>query len=161
MFADGWLWPGYGHPCDTDFGAGGDAGMAPSRGIDIERHELAKGATFAERPQQQAGLGRGAAAELDQRLAPQEFGDLARARSQDRGLGPGRVVLGQPGDLLEQLAAALVGLAAVRDRGTQLGVVAGEIDDLVRDLRAAKGGGYEWASSPFFLDLTLRKPVTA
>jgi ubiquinone/menaquinone biosynthesis C-methylase UbiE len=52
-------------------------------------------------------------------------------------------------------------LAAVRDRGTQLGVVAGKIDDLVRDLRAAKGGGYEWVSSPFFLDLTLRKPVAA
>jgi hypothetical protein len=52
-------------------------------------------------------------------------------------------------------------LAAARDRGTQLGVESGRIDDLVRDLRAAKGGGYEWVSSPFFLDLTLRKPVAA
>jgi hypothetical protein len=31
----------------------------------------------------------------------------------------------------------------------------------VSDLRAAKGGGYEWVSTPFFLDLVLRKPVTA
>jgi hypothetical protein len=31
----------------------------------------------------------------------------------------------------------------------------------VSDLRAAKGGGYEWVSMPFFLDLTLRKPTAA
>jgi len=42
------------------------------------------------------------------------------------------------------------------------GVAAGkQIDDLVSELRAAKGGGYEWVSSPFFLALTLRKPVAA
>lgn len=32
-----------------------------------------------------------------------------------------------------------------------------KIDGLVRDIRAAKEGGYEWASSPFYLDLALRK----
>jgi hypothetical protein len=29
----------------------------------------------------------------------------------------------------------------------------------VSDLRAEKSGGYEWVSTPFFLDLTLRKPI--
>jgi hypothetical protein len=29
---------------------------------------------------------------------------------------------------------------------------------LLRALRAAKAGGYEWVTSPFLLDLVLRKP---
>jgi hypothetical protein len=33
-----------------------------------------------------------------------------------------------------------------------------QIDDLVADLRAAKDGGYDWVSRPFFLNLALRKP---
>jgi hypothetical protein len=41
------------------------------------------------------------------------------------------------------------------------GLRARRIDDLVGDLRAAKGGGYQWVSMPFFLDLVLRKPVPA
>jgi hypothetical protein len=42
------------------------------------------------------------------------------------------------------------------------GIATGQqIDDLVGDLRAAKGGGYEWVSMPFFLDLVSRKPVPA
>jgi SAM-dependent methyltransferase len=52
-------------------------------------------------------------------------------------------------------------LAAVRERAINSGIAAGRIDDLVRDVRAAKGGSYEWVSSPFFLDLTLRKPIAA
>jgi len=53
-------------------------------------------------------------------------------------------------------------LASARERAVTSGVAAGkQIDDLVSDLRAAKGADYEWVSSPFFLDLTLRKPVTA
>jgi hypothetical protein len=31
----------------------------------------------------------------------------------------------------------------------------------VGSLRAAKDGDYGWVTSPFFLDLTLRKPMTA
>ena len=51
-------------------------------------------------------------------------------------------------------------LLAGRDRAVASGVAAEqESDDLVGELRAAKGGGYEWVSTPFFLDLTLRKPV--
>jgi hypothetical protein len=52
-------------------------------------------------------------------------------------------------------------LAAARERGTQLGIAAERVDDLARNIRAAKDGGYEWVSSPFFLDLTLRKPDAA
>jgi hypothetical protein len=41
-----------------------------------------------------------------------------------------------------------------------LGIAAERIDGLVRDLQAAaKDGGYEWVTSPFFLDLALRKPA--
>jgi hypothetical protein len=52
-------------------------------------------------------------------------------------------------------------LAAARERGIQLGIAAERIDGLARDIQAAKGSGFEWVSSPFFLDLTLRKPAAA
>jgi SAM-dependent methyltransferase len=56
----------------------------------------------------------------------------------------------------------LATLLAARERAIASGIAAGQqIDDLVNDLRAAKGGGYEWVTTPFFLDLTLRKPATA
>src|SRR6266567_2227680 len=53
-------------------------------------------------------------------------------------------------------------LLAARERAVASGIATGQqIDDLVSDLRAAKGGGYEWVSMPFVLDLTLRKPAAA
>jgi SAM-dependent methyltransferase len=52
-------------------------------------------------------------------------------------------------------------LAAARERAAQLGIATGRIDDLVGNIRAAKDGNYEWVSSPFFLDLTLRKATSA
>ncbi len=53
-------------------------------------------------------------------------------------------------------------LLAARERAVASGIAAGQqIDDLASDLRAAKDGGYEWVSMPFFLDLTLRKPLVA
>ena len=53
-------------------------------------------------------------------------------------------------------------LLAARERAVASGIAAGpQIDDLVNDIRAAKGGGYEWVSTPFMLDLTLRKPPAA
>jgi SAM-dependent methyltransferase len=53
-------------------------------------------------------------------------------------------------------------LQAARERAVASGVATGQqIDDLVSDLRAAKDGGYEWVSMPFFLDLTLRRPLAA
>jgi SAM-dependent methyltransferase len=51
-------------------------------------------------------------------------------------------------------------LAAAKERATKSGVATEqEIDEAVRNLRAGKGGGYEWVSTPFFLDLALRKPL--
>jgi ubiquinone/menaquinone biosynthesis C-methylase UbiE len=53
-------------------------------------------------------------------------------------------------------------LLAARERAVASGIAAGQqIDDLASDLRAAKDGGYEWVSMPFFVDLTLRKPLAA
>jgi len=52
-------------------------------------------------------------------------------------------------------------LLAARERAVASGITAGQqIDDLVSDLRAANGGGYEWVSTPFLLDLALRKPLS-
>jgi SAM-dependent methyltransferase len=70
----------------------------------------------------------------------------------------GFFMTGDPGLVFEIHASTL---AAARERGTQLGISADRIDGLVRDIQAAKGGGYEWVTSPFFLDLTLRKPAAA
>jgi len=65
------------------------------------------------------------------------------------------------GDLHELDPAALgaATLAAARERAIHVGIAADRIDDLVRDIQAAKDGGYEWVSSPFYLDLTLRKTM--
>ncbi len=52
-------------------------------------------------------------------------------------------------------------LAAARERAAQSGIAAGKIDDLFLTLQAAKSGHYQWVSSPFFLDLALRKPTVA
>jgi len=51
-------------------------------------------------------------------------------------------------------------LAAGRERAVRSGIASEqEIDDLVLRLREARCGQYEWVSTPFFLDLTLRKPA--
>lgn len=63
-----------------------------------------------------------------------------------------------PVELFETPAGTLT---AARERATQPGIAAERIDDLARQIQAAKGGGYEWVTSPFYLDLTLRKPATA
>ena len=53
-------------------------------------------------------------------------------------------------------------LLAARERAIAAGIAAAQqIDDLASDLRTAKGDGYEWVSTPFVLDLTLRKPAAA
>jgi ubiquinone/menaquinone biosynthesis C-methylase UbiE len=64
----------------------------------------------------------------------------------------------EPPDHFEVHAASLAGM---RERALQSGVAtAQEVDDLVATLMAAKDGDYEWVSTPFFLDLSLRKPVS-
>jgi SAM-dependent methyltransferase len=61
-------------------------------------------------------------------------------------------------EVMFELYAASI--AALRERGIQLGIAAERIDGLVRDLQAAaKDRGYEWVTSAFFLDLALRKPA--
>ncbi|HEU0240591.1 MAG TPA: class I SAM-dependent methyltransferase [Micromonosporaceae bacterium] len=53
-------------------------------------------------------------------------------------------------------------MAAARDRAVRSGVATEQrADDLVTRLREATSGDYTWVSSPFFLDLALRKPITA
>jgi hypothetical protein len=49
-------------------------------------------------------------------------------------------------------------LAAAREHAVKAGIAAEIINDLVASLRSGKGNGYEWVTSPFFLDLVLRKP---
>ncbi len=51
-------------------------------------------------------------------------------------------------------------LAAMRDRAIQFGVATEqEINELISVISTAKDNGAEWISSPFYLDLTLRKPM--
>jgi hypothetical protein len=52
-------------------------------------------------------------------------------------------------------------VAVAKGRAIRFGVASGEqIDALERALRAAKDGGYDWVTSPFFLAVTLRtQPV--
>jgi hypothetical protein len=50
-------------------------------------------------------------------------------------------------------------LAAARERAIKAGIAAEMIDDLAGRLRTAKAAGYEWVTSPFLLDLVLRKPT--
>jgi SAM-dependent methyltransferase len=48
-------------------------------------------------------------------------------------------------------------ISAAKSRAVQSGVAsADELDALERELRAAKDGGYEWVTTPFYLALTLR-----
>jgi SAM-dependent methyltransferase len=50
-------------------------------------------------------------------------------------------------------------LAAIRERTTQSGIATAErLDELLAALRTAKREQYQWVSTPFFLDLALRKP---
>jgi SAM-dependent methyltransferase len=50
-------------------------------------------------------------------------------------------------------------VAAMRQRAVASGRTAESVDDLERQLRTARSSEYLWVSSPFFLDLTLRRPV--
>lgn len=50
-------------------------------------------------------------------------------------------------------------MGAARERAVGFGVATAEqLDELVGSLRGAENGDYGWVTSPFFLDLTLRKP---
>jgi ubiquinone/menaquinone biosynthesis C-methylase UbiE len=49
-------------------------------------------------------------------------------------------------------------LAAARDRAIKAGLAAEAIDEVVARLRSADARDYQWVTSPYFLDLSLRKP---
>jgi hypothetical protein len=49
-------------------------------------------------------------------------------------------------------------IAAAKERAVNAGIAARRIDELVAELRAGRAGGYDWVTSPFHLDLALRKP---
>lgn len=67
----------------------------------------------------------------------------------------GFFLLGDPEPGFEIHASTL---AASRERAVTSGIPAETIDSLVTSLRTGKSGGCEWVSTPFFLDLALRKP---
>ena len=75
---------------------------------DVDGHVRLERAGVAHRVEQHPALGGGARAELDQRPRRRRGDDLGRAGVEDLALAAGRVVLGQLGDPLEQLGAALV-----------------------------------------------------
>ena len=83
---------------------------------DVDRDIGLEAAGVAHRVEQDPGLGRRARAELDQRARLAGGGeDLGGALLEDLALAAGRVVLGQLGDLLEELRAALVVEVARRE----------------------------------------------
>ena len=93
---------------------GTDLVKDPARGLDqrrladVHRDEAGQRALGGHRVEQQPGLVGCAGAELHQGLRPGSGGDLPCGGAQDGPLGPGRVVLVEVGDLLEQFAAPLV-----------------------------------------------------
>jgi SAM-dependent methyltransferase len=81
----------------------------------------------------------------------------AQAAGLDVVAASGFFLLAEPPELGFELHAATA--AAARDRALALGVSAETIDELISTLRMAAAGDYEWVCTPFFLDLTLRKPA--
>ncbi len=111
------------------------------RRADVLGHVGRQAPRAAEGVEQQPGLLRRARAQLDEHVGPGDRGDLVDGAFEQRPFGARGVVLGQPGDLLEQLAAAGVveplrrqalrvrgetGPDVGRERG--LGVVVGQVD---------------------------------
>jgi hypothetical protein len=89
--------------------AGDHLGCTDQRAFaDVERHVALERAARAQRVEQHACLVGAARAELDQRVGVREIGDRSCLLGQDRSFGFGGVVLGQPRDLVEQLASLRV-----------------------------------------------------
>lgn len=79
----------------------------------------------------------------------------ARAAGLHVASADGFFVLGEPEFGFEIHAGTL---AAFTGAAVQLGVPAETIDGLAGSLRAGRAAGYQWVSTPFFLDLALRRP---
>ena len=93
---------------------------------------------------EQAGLVRGARAELDQRRRAGEAGDVTGVGGQDRPLGPGRVVLVEAGDLVEEVAAPLV---VEPDRGQRPSGVAVRPSAVSASRASAQSAASRWTST--------------
>ena len=74
----------------------------------VEGHVAAQRAVRDHGVEQDPGLVARPGPELDQRVGQRDFGDLGGESIEQLALGPGGVVLGQPGDLVEEPAALLV-----------------------------------------------------
>jgi hypothetical protein len=69
----------------------------------------------------------------------------------------GSFALDRPQRMFPLYAASL---DAMRERGIAAGLVTtAQIDALTGPLKAAADGEYDWVTSPFFLDVTMRKPA--
>ena len=79
----------------------------------------------------------------------------ARAAGLEVASADGFFILGEP-ELGFEIHAST--LAAFKEAAVQSGIAAQTVDNVIGSLRAGKAGGYEWVSTPFFLDLALRKP---
>ena len=88
--------------------ADGRGRLAQRRLAHVERNEARERARRPQRVEQQARLLRGARTELDERVGLGDLRDLVGSLGEDRALGARRVVLGEPGDLVEELRAAVV-----------------------------------------------------
>ena len=75
------------------------------RGVDVERDEPAQRAALTHRVEQPSGLLRGPTAQFHERVRFRRGSDLPCPRGEDLRLGARRVVLRQPGDLIEQITA--------------------------------------------------------
>ena len=82
----------------------------------------------------------------------------ARAAGLEVAAADGFFILGEP-ELAFEIHAST--LEAFKEPVVMSGIPAETIDALIGALRAGKAGGYEWASTPFFLDLALRKTPVA
>jgi ubiquinone/menaquinone biosynthesis C-methylase UbiE len=92
------------------------------------------------------------------RAAVENLPRSARAAGLEVAEASGFFLLAEP-ELGFELHAST--LAAARDRAIKSGIAAEIVDDLVLTIRAGKDGGHEWVTTPFHLDLTLRKPGAA
>lgn len=108
-------------------------------GIDVERDEPAQLTAVAHGIEQHPRLLRRAAAQLHERVCAGGRGDLGGTVPQDLGLGAGRVVLGQPRDLVEQVAAHRV----VEPLGRQLFRRLGQTVAHIATQRGGRGIGRE------------------
>jgi hypothetical protein len=116
----------------------GERGGAVAHGLlgDVERHVAPERAGALHRVEQHARLGRRARPELDQLGHARAAHDRVGVVPQDRALGPGRVVLREVADAVEQLRAAGV----VEVLGRQLLERTGQaVEDVVGQRRGLGG----------------------